>query len=527
MVGGLLGVQEPRLQNVPEGDPRLGDMGVNFCRNAGMTLFPWQEELLRDCLRTVPNEGAPGGEDFAAREVVVPVSRQNGKGEFLVARELVGVYLLGEMEILHTAHLMDTAISAQKRLWEVIEGNDDLLYWWEDEFDDLPKLKTGNGKEGIVFPNGAEIYFRTRSHKTGRGMSVDLLLIDECFNLPAEYDAGLSALTSARARAQRIYISSPVNRMEHAHGQVFSAKRWAGIDGEDGVLFKEWSPDEDANPFVQGTWEVCNPSLVTGGVGKQLREVKSAAAAAKNSEVLREKFMVEHLGAGLWFPRDGEAVDEFVPVIDPAAWETQQRAMPAVGEAGLMALGVDTTPDGEAVSLVMAAQVGKGYYLSLAPLRDFSREPAVDAIARSVTANDPVGVVVDPTGQGGTLVTPLRERGIDPDHVNGAQVSQAWELFLRLWAEGLIQHDGDARWVRALGVAVERSKGGKFRCLERFSGDVTCLVAASLAVWQLDMFQGAAPQVEVEVERKTGFVRGASSGVVPVLAGAGSGGRWE
>ncbi|MDK7090376.1 terminase family protein, partial [Escherichia coli] len=88
---------------------------------------------------------------------------------------------------------------------------------------------TGNGKESIVFPNGAIVYFRTRTKKTGRGLSVDFLVLDECFDLPHETYAALSKLTRARERAQTLFISSPVNRFEHLHGAVMSAKRWAGI----------------------------------------------------------------------------------------------------------------------------------------------------------------------------------------------------------------------------------------------------------------------------------------------------------
>lgn len=297
----LLGVQTPRLSLIPEGDTQRGDAAVDFARWAGMTLYPWQEDFLRDLCRTDP-AGV-----WAAREAVGVVARQNGKGEILVARELAGIYVFKEREIFHSAHFMDTAIDAQKRLWDIIESNEDLLYWWEDDEDTpgLPVIGKTNGKENITFPNGAIVYFRTRTKKTGRGLSVDLLVLDECYDLPRETHAALSKLTRAKERAQTIYISSPVNRLEHAHGAVFSAKRWAAIDQAERMLFKEWSPAEDDDPFVQATWARCNPSLVDSGIGAQLVDIQADAAAAKASEALRDQFMVETLAAGNWYPRGG------------------------------------------------------------------------------------------------------------------------------------------------------------------------------------------------------------------------------
>lgn len=255
----LIGRQVPRLEVVPDGDATIADKAVEFCRAVGMTLYPWQEHFLRDMLLT--------GEDgtWASREVVSSVPRQNGKGEILVARELVGIYLLDEQRIMHSAHFLDTAIDAGERLFDLISMNPDLMGWWADQFSGEPKLIKSNGKDAIHFPNGAKIYFRTRTKKTGRGLSFDLVVFDECFDLPNEVYAAMDNTTKARPNAQKIFISSPVNRYEHSHGVVFSAKRWAAMDDAPGVMLKEWSPEEGADPFSREAWEQANPSLVEGG----------------------------------------------------------------------------------------------------------------------------------------------------------------------------------------------------------------------------------------------------------------------
>ena len=70
------------------------------------------------------------------------------------------------------------------------------------------------------------------------------------------------------------------------------------IDGAKRILFKEWSPAPGDDPFDRATWAACNPSMVDEGPGAQLSDIEADATAARNSEVLKESFLVETLAAG-------------------------------------------------------------------------------------------------------------------------------------------------------------------------------------------------------------------------------------
>lgn len=513
----LLGVQEPSLSSVPDGHREVGELAVQFAEFCGMGLYPWQADLLRDlCITDRPVEisqdelGRPkiiGDYSWASREGVCVVARQNGKSYSIIARELAGIFLFGEKTIFHTAHFMDTAIDAQKNMWEVIESNEELMSWWAGEYEGVPRKTTGNGKESIVFPNGAIVYFRTRTKKTGRGLSVDFLVLDECFDLPHETYAALSKLTRARERAQTLFISSPVNRFEHLHGAVMSAKRWAGIDGEPGVMFKEWSPAEDDDPFSPETWARCNPSLVDSGFGAQLADIESDARTAKNSELLLEQFMVETLARGNWVPRDGEETQEYV--LDPEVWGG--RFDPSPVPAGDSCVAVDVDPDGQRVAVVAAVKTTTGFHLMLNPLLQFDRPETISVVVSGVEKNDPLGVLLDPKGPSSTLVRGLNDAGVEPTEMSFKSVTAACELFLALFAEGKITHDGDARFVEALKSAVFRTGHGGGRALSKQSGSIEPLVAATFAVWGLVEF---APPEHVDVKRKTRFVGSAK----PVVA---------
>lgn len=519
----LLGNQEPRLSNIPDGDPSRGDMAVEFAREVGMTLYPWQEDLLRDMCRTVQVEDDESGEmltQWAARESVVVVPRQNGKGEVLVARELAGIFLFNERIIFHSAHRMDTVEDAQKRLWDVIERNQDLMNWWVDDpdFDDsrsrypYPKVKTANGKEEISFPNGAIVYFRTRSNGTGRGLTIDYLILDECYDLPMSVWRAMGKTTSAVPNSQKIFISSPVDRTDpdHAHGAIFSAKRWAGIDGAKKILFKEWSMREDGDPFAMSSWEESNPSLVSSGVGQQLDDLQVEAEGARNSEDLMAGFLVESLGVGNWYPRDGDVAGDFVRVFDLDEW--QDVADPAPRVTGDSALSVDLSWDAERVASVAAVSCGLRYHLSISPMERFDREETVAGIVRAVDQNDPLAVVLEMTGERSTLANPLEKAGIEPVKMSRLHAADATALLLRLFREGKISHDGDQRWVDALDVAeVKETNSGQKRIYHSPE-----FVAASFAVWALQEFE--IPDVAPDVGKKK-FTGKALSVKPPVVRG--------
>ena len=99
----LLGSQVPtHLVVPPSAVSSAGAEAVELAALAGLFLDPWQELVLQSAL----SERADG--KWAALEVGLVVPRQNGKGSILEARELAGMFLLGEELILHSAHVFKT-----------------------------------------------------------------------------------------------------------------------------------------------------------------------------------------------------------------------------------------------------------------------------------------------------------------------------------------------------------------------------------------------------------------------------------
>lgn len=94
----LLGHQRPRHLSLPPRVTSAGSDATELAARAGLMLDPWQSLILDGAL----GERADGA--WAAFETAIVVSRQNGKGAILEARELAGLFLFGEELILHSAH---------------------------------------------------------------------------------------------------------------------------------------------------------------------------------------------------------------------------------------------------------------------------------------------------------------------------------------------------------------------------------------------------------------------------------------
>lgn len=105
----------PRIMHAPAGPSSAGREAVDLAKLAGLVLDDWQALVLEHSL-TERTDGR-----WAAFEVGLNVPRQNGKGSVLEARELAGLFLLGERLIIHSAHQFDTSLEAFRRLLFLIE----------------------------------------------------------------------------------------------------------------------------------------------------------------------------------------------------------------------------------------------------------------------------------------------------------------------------------------------------------------------------------------------------------------------
>ena len=111
----------------------------------------------------------------------IGLSRRNGKGEVLAAREMYGLIVLKEKKICHTAHRTTTSHDAFNRLYTLL-----IKAGYQEHSKKKKKMPERSfyaskqyGLEHIEISGGGIIDFRTRTNNGGLGEGFDLLVIDE------------------------------------------------------------------------------------------------------------------------------------------------------------------------------------------------------------------------------------------------------------------------------------------------------------------------------------------------------------
>lgn len=461
----LHGEQRPRHELVPEYVSSSGAEAVELCRMAGLVLDPWQEYVLGHAL----GERADGR--WAAFEVGLVVPRQNGKGAVLEARELAGLFLLGERLIIHSAHMFDTSLEAFRRLLHLIESTPDL-----DRR--VKRVSRSHGEEGIELRGGQRIRFRTRTKGGGRGFTSDCLILDEAMFLPETAHGALLPTLSARDNPQVWYTGSSVDQYVHDDGVVLARVRKRGLeaDVEGKLAYFEWTLDateptriDDDMAADPSSWSRSNPAL---GI-----RIAHEHIEAERQSMDPRTFSVERLNVGDWPDLEHGAtvidlalwdalVDVASELADPVAFAfdvTPDRSMSTIAVAG-------TRPDGAAHIEVVDRRRGTGWLIA--------------RLAELVERHEAVGVVCDGAGPAGSLLHQLEEEGIEVVAVTGPEHARACGMIFDAVAERTLRHLGSTELRVALKGASRRPLGDAWAWSRKQSSvDISPLVACTLALW--------------------------------------------
>lgn len=263
-----------------------GPDAADLMELAGYELLPWQ----RDTLDQMLEHDKDGRLTRGAASLIVP--RRQGKTLLLLARMLFGIYAMPNPEnrVAYTAQDNRTAYDVFENLIEVVERPAFARYVAPNG------IRKANGSQRIdfTFPGGRKARFRpsTRTGSAGRGLEVDLLILDEAMYLEAEQMAALTPLVArsqAAGRGQIIATSSAgtVNS-EVLAGIRDRGRSVSGTDGN-GVAYIEYAADLDRMPDDVEGWYEANPSLGTAIIDEKFLRSQYAILTP-------EAFAREHLG---------------------------------------------------------------------------------------------------------------------------------------------------------------------------------------------------------------------------------------
>jgi hypothetical protein len=472
----VIGIQQPRIWSAPSYVSSAGGEAVELAALAGLHLDEWQQFVLVNAL------GERGDGRWAAPTVGLVVGRQNGKNAVLEARELAGLFLLGERVIVHSAHEQATSSEHFRRLLALIES--------VPEFDRrVLKASHGKGSEAIELRGGQRVLFKTRTGGGGRGFSVDLLVFDEAMILSPGSKAALIPTMAARSvegNTQTWYAGSAVDQLNPKHDGVELARiREGGIAGRDKIAYFEWSapgesPDQvtddvAADPAV---WALANPGLGVRISAEWVEHERTVELGAR-------EFAVERLGIGDWPATDGSG-DAPISV---DAWDELADSKSAMSDPVCFAF--DVAPDRSVASIAAAGKrkTAAGGTSSIAHVEIIDNRRGTGwIVARLKELHDghsPLGIVCDGVGPAASLVAEIeRELGIEVRVVNAKEHAHACGTIYDRVEQNTLRHLGTHELRAAVKGATKRTLGDAWAWSRRNSSvDISPLVAATLALW--------------------------------------------
>jgi len=451
------GCQVPRIISVPAYTTSSGPEAVEFCASVGLYLDPWQGLCLEYGLAEDPADRRR----WAAFEVGVEVARQNGKGELLMAREVVGLFLFRqERLLLHSAHEFRTAREAFLRILALITNCDRLRRR-------VKVIRQANGEEGIELIDGTRLRFLARSTSSGRGFTGDVIVLDEAQILSDGPMQAMLPTLSARPNPQVWYALTAGNQHSTHLARV---RRRALAGGDPTLAYMGWCVDPDNyNPADPADWAIANPAL---GI-----RISEDYIARERSALSPEGFASERLGVGDWPSDEGFSVisaDKWAACADP----TGSRPDAPV------CFAVDVNPERSGGAIAVAGRRSDGRLA----VEIADQRPGLDWIvprmAELVAKHKPLSTVVDRGGPAGTLVAALEAADVEVLIPTSQEVAQAAEGLYDAVGDATLVHQGDHRLDAAVAGARQRPIGEAWGWARRTSStDISPLVAASFALW--------------------------------------------
>lgn len=442
------GAQRPSFLHSPADriQSALGEEAIELARHAGLVLDDWQAWWVAESLAQ-----APSGQ-WAASEVALIVPRQNGKGTCLEALQLAGLFLVGDLLQVHSAHEFKTCYEHFLRIVSLIENTPTL-----DRR--VQRIRRGAGEQAIELRSGERLRFVARSAGSLRGFSADRVYLDEAYALTATQMGAIIPTLSAMPNPQVIYASSA----PRDESEVLRTLCRRGRSREGGRLFyAEWAAVATDDFGSEATIAKANPGY---GIRISAESILMQRAAMDPVEFARER---------LGIPSQAEAGTSG---IDLDAWDGLEGRFDTVGTVPVV---LDVSPDNRWTSLC-TAHADRGVMNVEVIDR---REGSSWALGRLGEIRDLVTVVgIDATGPCVALLPELEAAGFTVRQFGAAEVMRAQMRFAKLVDDRRVRHLGNVSLRAAISGATRRPVGEMWRWVRKSSAvDITALVGVSMAV---------------------------------------------
>ena len=294
-----MGSETPRIFTPPlrrlTPETTLGFECIDFAENTlGLTLMPWQRWFILHALELHPTEIDDFGEPvFRFRKVILLVGRQNGKSTAMQALTLWRMYVDRCSLVIGTAQDLEVAESLWAESIEMAEETEELAV-------EIAKVEKGAGRKKFVLRTGEQYKVKAATRRGGRGLSGELVLLDE-LREHQSWDAwgAVTKTTNAMPRAQVYGISNAGDAASIVlrYLRKLAHQDLGGPDGlnrdeapedllneddevDDSALgIFEWSASPGAAIRDRDAWAQANPAL-----GHRMRESTIASDSRTDPE---------------------------------------------------------------------------------------------------------------------------------------------------------------------------------------------------------------------------------------------------
>lgn len=486
----MIGAQRPRLESIPAFTTSAADDAIELAQIAGLGLDDWQQYVLHGSL----GERADG--TWSAFEVALIVSRQNGKGSILEARELAGLYLFQSDRLLvHTAHEHKTASEHYRRMITLVENTPELdkrvarhSSAYGREFIELkaaPTIILGTGGRRIRRNERSRLIFIARSAGSGLGFTADCLVYDEDMILSAT-QVGVSMPTlSARPNPQVWYSGSAGRKTSTQLAHV----RRRGVAGTSPRLaFFEWSinwHDEYCSPACTEHDDIDDPLAVAKANPALGIRISADFVEAEREAMPDAEFARERLGVGSYpAPADGWLIipRKWFDITKSAAEEPLRVMYPV--------FAIDVAPNRESASIAVAGLLGSGGPVGLQVTDHRDGTAWIAARVKQIQERwHPKQWVIDKRAAAGTLITELEKAGIPVETLQATDVAHACGQLYDAFRDDSIRHYGQGSLRAALAGVDKRPLSDSWAFDRRNSAvDISPLMAVTFAYWGYQRF---------------------------------------
>lgn len=466
----LVGRQRPEVRSIPAFRVTDGDDACFLSSGYGLEPDEWQHFVVDSAL------GRRGDGRWSASRVGLSVPRQNGKNGVVEVLELYKMVALGR-KILHTAHEVKTARKAFLRLCSFFEN--------ERKFPELAEMvqtiRKTNGQESIVLTNGASCEFIARSKGSGRGFTVDDLVLDEAQELSEEALAALMpTLSAAPSKNPQTFIcGTPPGPKDN--GEVFTRFREDGVQGKDKRLaWFEWSANAAGRDLDdEDLWADANPAL---GIRLDIETIRDERAAMDDLTFMRERL-------GMW------TADETARIIPLEEWEAC--ADPNAVDAGdSVAIAIDVSPDRNLASIAAAGlSVDDRPWIDVVETRQGIPDWVVERVVGICERQDVRSVVIDGYSPAASFIDLLKRRKVRVTVINAANMAAASAGFYDAVMTGHVTHYAQPALNLAVAQARRRRIGEAWGWSRKDTdSDITPLVSSTLALFGLTFTNVARPR---------------------------------